>query len=267
VLSDAATAQRVVSRRAENEELRALFADQLREAMLARGWDGPVRGADTYLLGDFAQSLGGEFSATVTVGVRRASVGGFVGWPGTASYHESTGPALGLGADVGVRHDPTAELVAKLGVPMLDAITKPLARPPRSSREGVLTITDRYTAERAVRHTVFLVDAEAMRFGAEHASVDTMLSFITTGQQTDQREIWRYQFVAALQAVRGRADEARAALAEGHARARTDPAFALFDRFAIRLGQWLDQQASLRIASSQSALVCERTGSDATSPG
>ena len=74
-----------------------------------------------------------------------------------------------MGADIGVCHDATAELARQLGVTTKPfGITKPLARPPLSSRQNVLVITDRDTAERAAERAdpaFVLFDRLATRLG------------------------------------------------------------------------------------------------------
>jgi hypothetical protein len=105
-------------------------------------------------------------------------------------------------------------------------------------------ITDGTSADAAARTLLAAVDAHALPFAREHASIEGVVAFITGGHQTNRDPEFEYLFVPTLLAASGRDEDARAAL-DGY---RQRPKFSPgdedeFERFAAELSAWLDGRA------------------------
>lgn len=226
----------------QEQQLREEFSRQLQELMSARGWTETVHGSSSRLLGDFVRPVRTGVSVRVTVALRRGSPHGFIGWPGTAGFRRLTEPLLGLAGNVGVRNEPSAALVALLGIPMGTEIVKPLAELAGEPADEVMLISDAASTGAVVKRMVWLVDTYVWPFATRYADVDAMLALLAAGGQPDNDEGWRYQFAAALLAANTRTAEARTVLAEGRIRAASKrEEFSDYEEFATRLEAWLNQ--------------------------
>jgi len=215
--------------------------------MTNRGWEvsGAVPDGSSVFFGDYRQAIAAEFLATVE----------FLLESGPFSYGVELWPSgprrvvelrACVGGELGLRHLPTERLLCLLNVRCEADISRDLADIAEAEGTALPMITDAQSAAQAPQMLVELVDAHALVFAREHASVEAMLAFIADGGQSNRTVEFEYMFVPALLAASGRHDEARAALIDFGQRTKSYPdEDAEYRRFGDDLSSWLDAPTSL----------------------
>jgi len=209
------------------------FASRARTALLAEGWqisredpgdDGSI------FVGDFQKPLVADFVATVELVLENGPiVQSFVGARRTSHFR------VVVGGEFGVRHQPTADLLTALEVHCETNISLDIEEVFDAAGLSLPVITDEHTTEDAARVLVDAVNQYGVPFAAEHATVDTMLRFVSEGGQTTRDDMFEALFIPTLLAASGRSSEAKAALESYRARATHDAEQKQFGVFADRL--------------------------------
>jgi hypothetical protein len=206
-------------------ELMGLFAERARVEMLQAGWelDGDERAdGSSQFLGDFMRAISLDFVATVQFTLASGPVvNGMILFPSGPRRHRYL--MATVGGSCGVRHVPTHELLATLGIRGKTDISLDLEDCLEARGEPLPVITDEPTAERAARVLATTAARDGLMFARDHADVDAMVQFLMSGGQADHSELFAAELVPALLAAAGRPSEAKRALAAYRERFADDP--------------------------------------------